>query len=159
MMRVFIFIMAACIMLPARAEQVCSVHDGDTFKLCNGQSIRIWGIDAPELSQPIGKQSRDYLKRLVNGREVDLECTGKSFNRLVCLAAVRVDNGSLSIQREMVGLGLAYDSPQYSKGRFSESENFAKSLSRGVWALPSGGIRPWDWRKGRKKPLSGKAIE
>jgi micrococcal nuclease len=141
-------ILLALLCLPAYAEQVCSAHDGDTFKLCNGQSIRVWGIDAPELKQPVGRDARDYMRRLVIGREVDLDCVGKSYKRRVCRVSVWVgSNAPISVQNEMVGHGLAYDSPKYSKGAYAEAEAFAKSLNRGVWALPGGGVRPWDWRK------------
>jgi endonuclease YncB( thermonuclease family) len=27
--------------------------------------VRFWGINAPELAQPLGVKSRDYLKRVV----------------------------------------------------------------------------------------------
>ncbi len=50
-----------CLSIPAHAEQVCSVHDGDTIKLCTGQSVRFHGIDAPELHQPMGYEFRDFL--------------------------------------------------------------------------------------------------
>ncbi len=147
-MRVLFLLLISFVAVSARAEQVCSVHDGDTFRTCNGESIRVWGVDAPELKQPMGKDSRDYLSRLVSGREVDLNCVGKSYQRRVCRVSVWVRPGaSLSVQREMVGHGLAYDSPKYSKGEFAEAEAFARSLNRGVWTLPGGGVRPWDWRK------------
>ncbi len=131
---------------PAYAERVCAVHDGDTLKLCNGQSIRLWGIDAPELKQPFGRQSRDYLRTITRDREFTLTCKGRSWKRKVCM----VQAGGLDVQREMVGWGLAYDSPQYSKGAYRESERFAQEQNRGVWTLPGGGVRPWNWRRHSK---------
>lgn len=133
---------------PVYAEQVCSVHDGDTFKTCSGSSIRVWGIDAPELKQPMGYQSRDFARNLLMGREVDLECSGKSYQRRVCSVFIWVSRDrKLSLASELVGWGLAYDSPRYSKGKYSDAEAFAQSLKRGVWVVPDGGVRPWDWRK------------
>jgi endonuclease YncB( thermonuclease family) len=32
--------------------------------------VRFCGIDAPELAQPLGKESRDYLKQLVGSGSV-----------------------------------------------------------------------------------------
>jgi len=52
---------------------VVSIHDGDTMTLkidmgrriyCE-DSIRLHRINAPELSQPGGKESRDYLRSIV----------------------------------------------------------------------------------------------
>ncbi len=48
---------------------VVRVSDGDSIKVQSGgrrETIRFCGIDALELAQPMGKESRDYLKRLVD---------------------------------------------------------------------------------------------
>jgi len=49
--------------------QVLSIHDGDTIKVEKDgitEKVRFCGIDAPEISQPLGKESRDYLRSLVS---------------------------------------------------------------------------------------------
>ena len=51
---------------------VVSVHDGDTMtldidmgrRLRTDDSIRLYGINAPELSQAGGREARDYLRTL-----------------------------------------------------------------------------------------------
>jgi endonuclease YncB( thermonuclease family) len=51
------------------AETRDAIHDGDTIRLTNGSEelkVRFCGIDAPELKQPMGIASRDYLRSLVN---------------------------------------------------------------------------------------------
>jgi endonuclease YncB( thermonuclease family) len=50
-----------------------SIIDGDTFRLENGETVRLIGIDAPELSQPGGKESREYLTQLILNKGVTLE--------------------------------------------------------------------------------------
>jgi micrococcal nuclease len=54
--------------------RVRSVYDGDTIRAdidCGfgiwtaNQSLRLLGIDAPELGKPGGKESRDYLRGLL----------------------------------------------------------------------------------------------
>ena len=45
-----------------------SIYDGDTFRVkCDGreQKLRLCGIDAPFVKQPLGIESRDYLRTLV----------------------------------------------------------------------------------------------
>lgn len=133
--------------LPAHAERVCFVYDGDTLTLCNGMKVRLAGIDAPELKQPYGKAARDYLRALVKDREVRLDCHGKSYKRAVCNMEILLPSGPLHPGRELVGRGLAYDSPKYSKGAFSSAEEFARKLGRGVWAQTGGGVRPWEYRR------------
>jgi micrococcal nuclease len=138
--------LALLVASPSQAEMVCSVRDGDTFKLCSGASIRIAGIDAPELKQPLGPESRDYLKRVILGRDVQLTCKGKSYQRQVC----SVSKGSLDVQKEMVGWGWAYREPRYDKaGVFIPAEEFARRMGRGVWVVPEGGVKPWDFRHKR----------
>ena len=50
-----------------------SVIDGDTIRLENGETVRLIGIDAPELSQPGGEMSRLYLAHLILGRKITLD--------------------------------------------------------------------------------------
>lgn len=53
--------------------EVISIHDGDTMtlnidmgrRIIIKDSIRLYQINAPELSQPGGKEARDYLRSLV----------------------------------------------------------------------------------------------
>jgi endonuclease YncB( thermonuclease family) len=125
----------------AYAEQVRYVIDGDTFIMADESRVRLSGIDAPELTQPFGQESRVYLDKLVAGRDVVLQCNGEmSYNRRVCDAFV----AGLDIQRELVGRGLAFDYSQYSHGKYRSAEDFAYRMKRGVW---SGGMRPWDYRR------------
>lgn len=143
----------------AHAEYVCSVHDGDTFRViapgfkdCNTghtQSIRMWGVDAPEIKQEKGPASRDYLKSLIWHKEIQLKCAGKSFNRRVCTPYVNTEPSS-SVERMMILSGMAYDSVKYSKGAYQTEEAIARAKRVGVWSLPNGGVRPWVWRHGHK---------
>lgn len=113
---------------------------------CTGMKVRLFGIDAPELIQPMGHEARDYLHKIVVGREVGLACVGKSYKRAVCRVEVSTGSGPLDASREMAGRGFAFDSPHYSHGEYHDAEAFAQSLGRGVWSLPGGGVRPWDFR-------------
>lgn len=51
-----------CLCTPAQAElihsTVTSVYDGDTVTLATGDKIRLAGIDAPEIRQAFGIESR-----------------------------------------------------------------------------------------------------
>lgn len=52
---------------------VTKVLDGDTVDLENGQSVRFIGVNAPNEGEPGFEKSRDYLRDLVEGEEVELE--------------------------------------------------------------------------------------
>lgn len=99
----------------AFAEVVCSVHDGDTFKLCNGQSIRIWGVNAPELGERGSYAARDYLRRLILGQDVTLSHVAHSYNRIVSRCTI----GGVDVAQLLVDKRLVVDWPKYSGGYYS----------------------------------------
>ncbi|MBU7019333.1 MAG: thermonuclease family protein [Theionarchaea archaeon] len=83
-----------------------SIIDGDTFRLANGETVRLIGIDAPELSQPGGKESREYLAQLILNKGVTLEKGSKDrdkYNRLLRFVYI----GDICINEEMIRQGYA----------------------------------------------------
>jgi micrococcal nuclease len=82
------------------------IIDGDTFRLANGDMVRLIGIDAPELSQPGGVLSREYLAHLLLGNPVTLEKGSEdrdNYNRLLRFVYI----GNLCINEEMIRQGYA----------------------------------------------------
>lgn len=107
----------------ARAETLYTgqarVHDGDTIKI-GEQSFRLHGIDAPELSERYGIESRNMMRDII--REQPVLCTptgGKSYKRLVavCTTAYYSD-----IAAELVRRGYALDCARYSHGQYRTLE-------------------------------------
>jgi micrococcal nuclease len=86
---------------------VCTaVIDGDTFRLKTGETVRLIGIDAPELSQPGGEESREYLTHLILNKGISLEKGYEDrdkYNRL--LRFVYVDD--VCVNEEMIKQGYA----------------------------------------------------
>jgi micrococcal nuclease len=83
-----------------------AIIDGDTFRLETGQTIRLIGIDAPELLQPGGEKSREYLAHLILGKNVTLEKRYQDrdkYNRLLRFVYI----GNLCINEEMIRHGYA----------------------------------------------------
>jgi endonuclease YncB( thermonuclease family) len=69
-----------------------TVIDGDTFRNCDGQTIRIAGLDAPEYFKPACPQEWKKAERsklfldaaLTSGREIRIIDTGnRSYERIV----------------------------------------------------------------------------
>jgi endonuclease YncB( thermonuclease family) len=135
-----------------------SVYDGDTFQVqCDGhkQKIRLCGIDAPEVKQPLGIESRDYLRSLiakVSNQVIVIEMDRDRYGRSVAEVLLESPSGEQSVQEEMLKGGFAYHYKQYSgnchnRDVFDSAEAIARSQQRGVWKLQGGGQRPWDYRK------------
>ena len=135
-----------------------SIYDGDTFRVqCDGreQKIRLCGIDAPEAKQPLGIESRDYLRSLIakaKGQVIVVEMDRDKYNRTVAEVLFETAEGEQSVQEEMLTAGMAYHYKQFSGNchnadAFDTAEEIGKSQQRGVWKFPGGGERPWDYRK------------
>ena len=132
--------------LPAWAEKVRYVIDGDTFILENNLRVRMVGINAPEIDhkrykkkgQPYGNQAKTYLKSLIDKRDVTLKNGGDDeydrFGRR--LAYVYLPDGNF-VNRKMVedGYAVAYRKfPFEYKTEFIELEKKAKAAKKGMWS-------------------------
>lgn len=114
---------------PGLLRGMAWVVDGDTIVI-DKVSIRIAGIDAPELDHPFGKQAKWALLKLCKGQVVTARILPEmSYDRLVAECALP-DGRDLAA--EMVRLGLALDWPRFSGGKYRhlEPEGVRKKLWR-----------------------------
>ena len=142
--------------LPVQAATVLSVGDGDTITITNGAQkirVRLACIDAPETSQtPYGMESRKALQTLLPiGAEVTVRTKATDrYGRTVG----EVLKGSTNINQSLVGSGNAFVYWQYISGcdrqTYSRLENDARLKRLGVWSVPNGIQRPWDYRRSRR---------
>lgn len=101
------------------ADMACrgvGVIDGDTLNLC-GNRVRLWGIQAPERSDPEGPAATRALASIIAGREVLCGPPPTGQNRDVYGRFVRkcwIDGQDIAA--EMVRQGHAMDWPKYSRG-------------------------------------------
>ena len=64
---------------PVFTGKVIWITDGDTVKVLRDNQtvkIRLSGIDAPEMDQPFGKQSKRFVSKLIFGKTVDVKDLG-----------------------------------------------------------------------------------
>jgi micrococcal nuclease len=110
-----------------------SCHDGDTCKIIVGNKkvkVRFSGIDAPEAKQPEGSAAREFLLSKILNQEVRLSCDGKSFDRIACTVFL----GTMDVNEMMVRSGYAWDSPRYSKFKYSKVMKEAQAKGLGIWS-------------------------
>jgi endonuclease YncB( thermonuclease family) len=141
---------------PAHSAAVLSIGDGDTITITNGAQktrVRLACIDAPETAQsPYGMESRQALQKLLPiGSEVTVRTKATDrYGRTVG----EVLKGSTNINQSLVGSGNAFVYWQYIRGcdrqTYSSLENEARLNGSGVWGIPGGIQRPWDYRRNRK---------
>ena len=87
----FLFLLCASIVCAEKALRVERVIDGDTLKLSNGQHVRLIGVDTPETRKNpkavrdsertqtdletinrMGREAKQFVKTMVEGKEVEL---------------------------------------------------------------------------------------
>ena len=136
--------------LGGRAEAV----DGDTI-LLNGENIRLWGVEAPDLSAPdgAGRAARDTLAGLLGGENQSVYCgvvhrmyveplvTCSLKSRPVAGGAA-VELGDLGEAMIESGWAIEYiyhtnrDVAPVLAARYPLAEARAREAKRGRWALP-----------------------
>ncbi len=138
----------------AVSAKVIGCHDGDTIKvLLRGKptSIRLEGIDAPELGQPYGRNSREALASMVLGREVVIRKSrtpdryGRTIGRVFILPSI--SGMTAEVNLKMIRQGLAwYFLAGHKDMELAEAEQDARTARIGLWAdrRPT---PPWVWRK------------
>lgn len=140
---------------PAFQATVLSVGDGDTLRVRSGQqriTIRLACIDAPEMDQsPYGQQARQALqRRLPVGRPVTIQ--PQSTDRFGRTVAEVISDTSINLALVEDGLAFAYRRYLGScdAAAYLEAEERARRQRLGVWRLPGGLPRPWDYRRMRR---------
>ena len=140
----------------AWSATVLDVHDGDTVTVAPMGDVRVpiklrlYGIDAPELEQKGGPQSRDHLLSLVRpgqGVEVIKMSTDKYGRTVALVATDRVLNA------DMLEAGQAWAYPAFCNALFCNGwkklERDAKEARRGLWSRKTP-TPPWKWRQKQK---------
>lgn len=97
---------------PKPTYLVVHVVDGDTVDLGNGETVRLVGIDTPEMGQCGYERATEALTNLVGGRLVTLGESDEDRDRYGRLLRY-VDRGAVDAGLEMIESGLAvarYDS-------------------------------------------------
>jgi endonuclease YncB( thermonuclease family) len=129
------------------------VIDGDTFVLTSpghaSQSIRLWGIDAPDQPALARSAARRQLIELI-GNEIP-KCSQPpplfaskchkntiSYNRLVRVCST---SATLDLSRALVASGYAVDWPVYSCGQYRSVADMAQKQQLGLWRLDAYSMR------------------
>ena len=127
------------------AVTLVRVVDGDTIKIVeNGRnvSVRLWGIDAPELAQSFGKESRDFLHSRCAGARVAIARKGKDkYRRILGIVFCNGENMNEALVRN----GFAW---AYLRRKYVPLMESARKERRGLWSERNP-IAPHLWRQKR----------
>lgn len=129
---------------------VSTVHDGDTITVGN-IAVRLDSIDAPELTQSYGGESKTKLSALVLGKPVTVAYAKKDrFGRIVG-SVFTSDCSLVNLDQVKTGSAWYYEAYQCEisadmRGAYALAQERAQDESLGLWASPA--IAPWVHRNG-----------
>jgi endonuclease YncB( thermonuclease family) len=135
--------------------KVVGVHDGDTLTVMRsgeGVKVRLNQIDAPELGQAYGRQSKQSLSDLCFGRQAEVREEGRDkYGRVLG----RVFCAGTDANAEQVRRGYAWFYVQYGRDpALRELEASARAGRAGLWA-DRNPTPPWNFRHSNAGAGSG----
>jgi len=118
---------------------VTEVSDGDTLKLSDGKTFRLYGVNAPEVKEPFYEEAKAFTQNLVLGKEITFEQEDNykvdKFGRTLGYVFV----GRVNLNLELVRNGLArvvlYEKRAKIKyqDELLSAEKEAREKKLGVW--------------------------
>ena len=134
--------------LQARAN---NISDGDSLwiKTAAGErlKIRISQIDAPEICQAWGQESKRALTQRLKGKQIQVELLHKDrYERW--LARIRVGGHDVGAAMVAGGHAWAYSLGKYQNAVYYKQEEAAKAAKLGLWSLPAP-VQPRVFRRER----------
>ena len=147
MNKIIIFLVFFLLNLHADTYFVTKVIDGDTIEVRQEKrnyKVRLSEIDAPEINQRFGTESKNFLASLILNEEIELTYTTEDrYGRIV--AKIYKDNKD--INRSMVRNGLAWVYDYYVEDQsLYNDQNLAKKSSFNIWSEVSP-TPPWVFRR------------
>ena len=140
-----IFLCILCVVSHAQAARVAHVIDGDTFVLENGDTVRLLGINTPEIgrkgyaNQYFAEEARDILTQLVLDQDVSLTFANRGakkdkYGRL--LAFAKLSDGTM-VNAYLVSQGFAYvytfPDTIFDVSQLLALEATARAQDKGIW--------------------------
>ena len=128
--------------------KVVGVHDGDTLTVMHdgiGEKVRLVEIDAPELGQAYGNNSKQSLSAQCFGQQATVNTEGKDkYGRTLGRVACAGKDANL----EQVKAGMAWFYVQYGHDpALKQAEADARNAQVGLWA-DAAPVAPWEYRHG-----------
>jgi len=123
------------------------VYDGDTYSLCTPDGnimIRLSFIDAPELKQTFGQQSKEFLSELIEYKSVNVITSKKDkYNRYLGITY----RDSTNVNYTMIEKGMAWWYQEFSPNDTSlkRLQQDAQKNKKGLWSETQP-LQPWVFR-------------
>ncbi len=118
---------------------VTEVSDGDTLKLSDGKTFRLYGVNTPEVKEPFFEEAKTFTENLVLGKEISFEQEENykidKFGRE--LGYIFIDGVNLNIELVRNGFARVVIYEKRAKIKYQDelltAEKEAKEKKLGVW--------------------------
>lgn len=123
----------------AGAERILDTADGHTIVMESGQVVRLWGIEAPGIYHPFGKEAMEYLHSLLFDRDIELkDCRQKEDSESICKVLIQIPQPDgkfnyVDASEEVISKGLAYELSAVTSHTYSKAEKNARDTRMGIW--------------------------
>jgi endonuclease YncB( thermonuclease family) len=137
------------------------VVDGDTLRVqlrSGPETVRLYGVDAPEARAPFGREATKALRALVAGGAVQLQPVADDpydkYDRLIAVVYAR----GINVNETLVADGMAWAYRRYlgqldGDAAYCDLEASARAAQRGLWSQPAERwVPPWIWRRRQGSP-------
>ena len=136
------FLIFPCLSITAYPDgyyDVYRVIDGDTFELTNGETVRLIGINTPEIGEKCSYEASKQLSSIISGKTVYLERDVSETDGYDRLLRYVYANGTF-VNSKLVYDGFAYavEYPPDTKydSEFANAESSARAAGRGcLWTV------------------------
>ncbi len=119
---------------------VISVTDGDTAKLSDGRTFRLYGVNAPEVKEPYYKEAKEFTEKLVLNKAIAYEQEEKykedKFGRLLGYIFIEGKNLNVKLVRNGLARVILYEKRAKIKyqDELLQAEKEAMETKVGVWS-------------------------
>ncbi|MFA6017547.1 MAG: thermonuclease family protein [Patescibacteria group bacterium] len=129
----------ASVISPIQNPTVVEVTDGDTLKLSDGKTFRLYGVNAPEVKEPFFEEAKAFTQNLVLNKEISFEQEENykvdKFGRE--LGYVFIDGVNLNVELVRNGLARVVLYEKRAKIKYQDellsAEKEAREKKLGVW--------------------------
>ena len=119
--------------------RVTRIIDGDTFETERGETVRLIGINAPEISDIFGQEAKQHLTDLIYGKTIGLltDNISKDRDRYSRLLRYVILDG-IDINKRMISDGFAFAYLKYhfeKSNEYKEAQLSATEKNKGIWGV------------------------
>jgi len=118
---------------------ISEIVDGDTFELSDGRTVRLIGVDTPEINRPFYDDAVAFAGSLLTGRQTKFEFDEENrdkYGRFLVYAYIDSNFVNEMIIRRGLGLVYLFESNLKYAAILIEAQKKARTARLGIWSLP-----------------------